>query len=99
MPEETFRQVPLRPIHAHDDQWALGWKADARCRGVDPAVLYVDEDDVAGLAAAKELCAACPVRDDCLEHAIASREKIGVWGGMTPRERQRVIRRRRREAA
>ena len=88
-----------RPIVARDDQWALGWKADARCRGIDVAVMYADEEDPAGVATAKALCAVCPVREECLEHAIAEREKLGIWGGTTPRERQRIIRRRRREAA
>ena len=40
----------------------------------------------------------CPVREACLEHAIAVREKHGVWGGLTARERRRLIRRRRRSA-
>ena len=35
----------------------------------------------------------CPVREACLEHALAVREKHGVWGGLTERERRRVIRR------
>lgn len=82
-----------------DESWADGWKADARCRGVDPAVMYPDDDDVAAIARAKALCAECPVHDRCLETALARREKDGVWGGHTARERQREIRRRRREAA
>ena len=32
----------------------------------------------------------------CLEHAIGNREHNGVGGGATERERQRIIRRRRR---
>ena len=75
------------------------WKTDARCRGVDPAVMYPDDEDVAAVARAKGLCGACPVQSQCLEHALLRREKDGVWGGLTARERQRVIRRRRREAA
>jgi WhiB family redox-sensing transcriptional regulator len=38
------------------------------------------------------------VRIACLEHALASREKEGVWGGTTERERRRIIRQRRRTA-
>lgn len=86
-------------VDERDENWADGWKADARCRGVDPAVLYPDDEDVAAIARAKALCAECPVRDRCLEIALARREKDGVWGGYTARERQREIRRRRREAA
>jgi WhiB family redox-sensing transcriptional regulator len=38
------------------------------------------------------------VREVCLEHAIGVREKWGIWGGLTARERRRIIRRRRRTA-
>jgi WhiB family redox-sensing transcriptional regulator len=38
------------------------------------------------------------VRIACLEHALASREKDGVWGGTTDKERRRIIRQRRRPA-
>ncbi len=66
------------------------------CRGLDPAIFYPDDDDEADLA--KEICQSCGVRDACLEHALARREKVGVWGGRTERERRRIIRQRRRSA-
>ena len=47
---------------------------------------------------AKAICGLCPVREPCLEHALVVREKLGVWGGLTERERRRVLRRRRRSA-
>jgi len=47
---------------------------------------------------AKEVCAQCSVRVACLEYALTSREKAGVWGGATERERRRIIRQRRRSA-
>jgi len=72
------------------------WKSLARCRGVDPEVFHPNPDEDG--ADAKAICALCPVREPCLEHAIARREKLGVWGGLTERERRREIRRRRRSA-
>ena len=73
-----------------------GWRALAACRGVDPEIFHPsDEDDP---SAAKAVCAECPVRESCLEHALAVREKHGVWGGLTERERRRVLRQRRRSA-
>ena len=30
---------------------------------------------------AKELCAACPVRQECLSQALERAEPHGVWGG------------------
>ena len=44
------------------------------------------------------ICAICSVRISCLEHALSSREKDGVWGGTTDKERRRIIRQRRRTA-
>lgn len=35
----------------------------------------------------KQLCAACPVREGCLEYALEHDEKDGIWGGLTPEER------------
>jgi WhiB family redox-sensing transcriptional regulator len=47
---------------------------------------------------AKAVCANCPVREQCLEWALATRQEEGVWGGLTDNERRR-LRRRRRDAA
>jgi WhiB family redox-sensing transcriptional regulator len=73
-----------------------GWRAQARCRGLDPEIFHPGEDD--DPSEAKAICSACPVREACLEYAIATREKFGVWGGLDERERRRLIRQRRRSA-
>ena len=38
------------------------------------------------------------MREPCLEYALANRERDGVWGGATERERRRMIRQRRKSA-
>ncbi len=73
------------------------WRDQAACRGLDPEVFYPQEDDD-DAEVAKEVCGLCTVRTSCLEHALSSREKEGVWGGATERERRRIIRQRRRTA-
>lgn len=35
------------------------------------------------------ICQGCPVRQQCLEWAVANQEPIGVWGGLTAAERHR----------
>jgi WhiB family transcriptional regulator, redox-sensing transcriptional regulator len=55
-------------------------------------------DDEEPCEEAKAVCAGCHVRVACLEHALAQREKQGIWGGATERERRRIIRQRRRTA-
>ena len=42
--------------------------------------LYFDTRGPA-LDLAKELCSACPVRDECLSQALERGEPHGVWGG------------------
>ena len=73
------------------------WREVGGCKGADPEVFYPEDDEDPG-DEAKAICAKCRVRETCLEQAIVSREKIGVGGGYTARERRRLIRRRRRSA-
>jgi len=73
----------------------MQWRERGRCKGVDPSVFY-PEDDEDEAVEAKAICEKCVVRETCLEQAIVLREKIGVWGGYTARERRRLIRQRRR---
>jgi WhiB family redox-sensing transcriptional regulator len=74
----------------------LSWRQHAACRGVEADVFYpVSEDDADD---AKAICETCPVREPCLEFALANRERDGVWGGATERERRRMIRQRRKTA-
>ncbi len=41
-------------------------------------------------AAAIQVCRVCPVRDPCLDHALAVPEPHGVWGGTTPEQRTAI---------
>ena len=72
------------------------WRQRASCQGIDPGIFYPASDEDA--EEAKAICATCPVRQPCLEHALASREREGVWGGLTERERRRIVRQRRKSA-
>lgn len=74
------------------------WHTRAACRGLDASIFYPSTDDEADADQAKQVCDECVVREACLEHALAVREKDGVWGGCTERERRRIIRQRRRSA-
>ena len=72
------------------------WRNRGACRGLDPEIFYPQSDEEA--TEAKDVCTQCHVRVACLEHAIGHREKEGVWGGATERERRRIVRQRRRTA-
>lgn len=61
------------------------WREHAKCAGRGDLFfddLYEQQ--------AKAICADCPVREQCLEHALRTPEQYGIWGGMTPRERRRM---------
>ncbi|MDP8937368.1 MAG: WhiB family transcriptional regulator [Actinomycetota bacterium] len=75
----------------------LTWRSRGACRGLDPDIFYPVSDEEAGPA--KDVCASCAVRQQCLEFALANREREGVWGGATERERRRILRQRRKTAA
>ena len=72
------------------------WRELGACRGLEPSIFFPEDD--ASAEDAKAVCASCGVRVACLEHALTIREKQGVWGGATERERRRIIRQRRRTA-
>lgn len=74
----------------------LSWRQHGACRGTDPDIFYPVTDEEA--EEAKAICATCPVREPCLEYALATRERDGVWGGASERERRRMIRQRRKTA-
>jgi WhiB family redox-sensing transcriptional regulator len=42
-------------------------------------------------AKAKAVCAQCTVIDPCRRWALATRERWGVWGGLTPDERMALV--------
>jgi WhiB family redox-sensing transcriptional regulator len=67
-----------------------GWMAEAACVGSDPDVFFVERGGAQGLA--KAICGLCPVRETCLEFALAHpyTREWGVWGGLAPRERTKV---------
>ncbi|MGW4027277.1 WhiB family transcriptional regulator [Streptomyces sp. NPDC005009] len=67
------------------------WHEDAACRSADPDEMFADS---ARQNRAKQVCAGCPVRTECLAEALDSRVEWGVWGGMTERERRALLRRR-----
>ena len=74
----------------------MSWRDRGACRGLDPEVFYPETDEEA--EEAKAVCSLCSVQIACLEYALTHREKEGVWGGATERERRRIVRQRRRSA-
>ncbi|HVL28397.1 MAG TPA: WhiB family transcriptional regulator [Acidimicrobiales bacterium] len=75
----------------------LSWRQRGACRGLSPEIFYPPVEEEADQARA--ICGQCAVREACLEFALSNREAEGIWGGVTSRERRRMIRQRRKTAA
>lgn len=74
------------------DPAELAWKRDGDCTRLDLTVrerqaLYFFPTRGEDVEAARAICRPCPVRDDCLEYALANGEQ-GIWGGTTGQERR-----------
>lgn len=85
-----FVEVEVTVEEAPDE---YAWMFHARCRGINPTEFF--PSDGTGVETAQRVCAACPVRLECLEYALQNRIEHGVWGGASERERRRILRRRR----
>jgi len=72
------------------------WALLAECRDNEDSLFFGDATEVRSERikrefAAKELCAKCIVKTDCLQDAIDHQIEYGIWGGMTAGERSRFI--------
>jgi WhiB family transcriptional regulator, redox-sensing transcriptional regulator len=83
-------------MRSRRSETADDWRDFAYCFGANPQIFYSDEEDEAGIALAKRFCASCPVVAPCGEYALQNQEPEGVWGGMSAKDRRRVLRMRRK---
>lgn len=73
------------------------WMSQGNCQNHPPEVFF--PADGVGVTVAQGICATCPVREACLEYALANRIEHGVWGGHSERSRRRLLKQRRIAAA
>ena len=78
LPRHRNLAVPAR--------FAARWRELAACRGAGLNLFFPERGESAGPA--RRVCAACPVREPCLDYAISNRIVHGIWGGLTERERR-----------
>ena len=67
------------------------WMDDARCTDTDPELWFPELDSVWRARAAKRICEKCPVKKECLDYALVNRFRDGIWGGLSPTERNRLL--------
>lgn len=65
------------------------WQERALCAQVDPDAWFPEKGG--STREAKRICQGCDVRAECLEYALANTIRYGIWGGMSERERRKLI--------
>lgn len=68
------------------------WFRDKNCFDEPVDTFYPAPGDVVRLRRAKEICKECRVRNECLNFALDTNERFGIWGGKSARERSLILR-------
>lgn len=71
----------------------LEWQEQALCAQIDPEMWFPEDGGPNG---ARKICGDCPVKQQCLQHALDNNEMHGIWGGLSYLER-RVLSGKRKE--
>ena len=70
------------------------WQTDAACNEADPEIFYASTlrgtNRVRQEREAKEICAGCPVINECLDFALRAQDDQAILGGTTPLDRQQL---------
>ncbi|WP_081684073.1 WhiB family transcriptional regulator [Granulicoccus phenolivorans] len=73
----------------------LAWQEQALCAQTIPAAaqpeVFFPEPGGSGVLA-KKICARCAVRVACLDYALETNVRHGIWGGLAEAERTRIRR-------
>jgi WhiB family redox-sensing transcriptional regulator len=89
----TTSDRPERPVVVEDDG-RQAWLDQAACRDLGPERFFPEPGEHVKAAEAKAICAACQVRDHCLDLAVKAARGIdadhGIFGGTLPTERSRL---------
>jgi WhiB family redox-sensing transcriptional regulator len=83
--EATYQRAPRGPVPRPLPPLPAEVMEGAACASdADPEWWFGDGDEA---AAAKAICATCPVLDLCRRWSDEARPQFGIWGGCAPKER------------
>jgi WhiB family transcriptional regulator, redox-sensing transcriptional regulator len=89
---------PPEPVQRIRDvkAWSWTWQRDAACRNLGSWLFFAPDGERSSArrqreAAAKEVCRSCPVQAPCALYALATRQRYGVWGGLTEDDRRQPV--------
>lgn len=83
----TFPDIDITP---------MAWADDAACVSVGSAIFYPPKGALSNsfYAQARAVCNTCTVAAQCLEYALETDERHGMWGGASPEQRDRILKER-----
>jgi WhiB family redox-sensing transcriptional regulator len=87
--ERDAGRDPYEP--AGIDEGDTSWMERGACRSAGPQLFFPTRGSNGGNQA-KTICQACPVTDECLDYALRTGQRYGIWGGMNYDERTQVQR-------
>lgn len=61
----------------------------ARCAQADPEQWFPEKGQPG--TDAKRICGMCPAQTACLEWALETRQRHGIWGGLSANERREIL--------
>lgn len=72
------------------------WHARGLCVGADPEIFFPSRGDPGSKA--RQICACCSVRGDCLTYATEA-DELGIWAGLDQQQRRALRKKQHRRAA
>jgi WhiB family redox-sensing transcriptional regulator len=66
------------------------WSTFAACQNAKDVNFFPQNRAEEKVAVA--ICSICPVREECLDHALSTKERFGMWGGVPERQRRKLAR-------
>lgn len=76
---------------------SASWEESALCAQTDPDAFHPQPGGTS--RPAKGVCSRCEVRTECLEYAVGTGQRFGIWGGVGEKELRRLVRDRNGAAA
>lgn len=77
-----LKQEPAKPEPRKQEHW----RTDGVCATVDPALHFPEgtkKTRTTLTAIAVKICHSCPVLEQCRTYAITTKQKHGIWGGLS----------------
>lgn len=91
----AFSDGAAGPVVSRADD--LSWRDLGECQYTDPELWFPEKGG--SVRDAKRICKTCAVEAECLEYALETGQRFGIWGATSEVERRRILRDRNPDAA